>query len=691
MNVIETCQSLEKRRPDWFRVALLVQSTATALLLVLFRAHALFVDYSASYFCAVLIGLAVLLVFSRERGLLSAYGRQICAVYVLELPAVGLLVRGFHASSLSAIVVPLIGGALYAGGDWLARRRGKTALVDGGWISLLVKTAGAFCLAVLAAGLDRTVGNDKVSPTLSLTFYLTWLIAGVLLFMARPRHTAIFRSHGIRFWSFTVTMAIGMTCAVSAYFRPPMEAFFTAYDVKGYSHLTHDITFICTFAAFFLLFFIGCHLALPFIRRFILRTDRFEKRYLLITLLAYGAVIGLLTFTTNAFSYPNNDVFTYDNIFTSDTRLLNQGYWNVFSNVNSAENDIRQMLFGVIGLPVSVFAYLFAFAANLLNVAAGSPFAYWHLFGIGLMLCQAVMMAFVGVMLRRILRSMVSDVYAKLFTVIYALSYSTIIFTFLVEQYVLGLFTLVFTVYTLTCDYSDRKAAVGIAFSTGTMTPSAATGGMLLLRGGPFDWKSFLKAALCSIGLFLFLTVSFGQITQLLNAPEYLKGMVGGFGGTKLSMSNKITQFVEAASNMVFPPELTTVPAYNDVTGIRLVPGRMIDQVLGCIVLGLTVAGAVVTLKKPAGRMAGFWFLVSVGVLVVVGWGAKENGMMLYTSYFYWAFLLLIAGIFDALFARAQKAGGIVLTVAAVLLGGVNLYGFWQMFRMACAYYPAHL
>lgn len=89
--------------------------------------------------------------------------------------------------------------------------------------------------------------------------------------------------------------------------------------------------------------------------------------------------------------------------------------------------------------------------------------------------------------------------------------------------------------------------------------------------------------------------------------------------------------------------------------------------------------------------MAGFWFLVSVGVLVVVGWGAKENGMMLYTSYFYWAFLLLIAGIFDALFARAQKAGGIVLTVAAVLLGGVNLYGFWQMFRMACAYYPAHL
>ncbi len=623
-----------------------------------------------------------------------------------------LYVRSDKQAPASATVLPLLQKAAYVylakaaalwlgmvGLDWTATK--SLALIvaaelillpsqcraDSGAM-LLCKGLLAACCAVCAGSLDRSY--DAEDPLTVASIFLTGTLA-LLLFYRLPfaSYAQAVRSHGKRVWAFTAVMTAGMLWAVGPQIREPLRQWLDAYHVAVYDKLAGNVSFVCVAVVLFWLFSLLCHLALPPVRRFFRGFDRFDKGYLAVSMLLYTAVAVVLAMTTDAFTHPCGDMFTYDNIFTSDTRLLTQGYYNVFTCMNYAENDIRQMLFGVVGIPMGTLAMGFAFLANFLNVFLSQPLNYWHLFGIGLLLQQALLMSLTAIMLRRILRTMIRDGYAKLFTVFFALSYSTVVFTFIVEQYVLGLFTLVAFVYALTCDYSERKACTGMVCATGTMTPSAASFLMLPLSDRRFSLRELLVIAVKTLGLFLAVCLLFGQLTQLVHLRESLTGMVGGFGGVALSAEEKIRQYLEAVSQMLLSPVLTTQPAPEGATAIVPVAGRLVEQIIGAVIAAVALIGVVAKGRRHGGaRIAAYWLLISVFVLIIIGWGAREHGMILYASYFYWAFFLLIACAFDAVFRRIEWVGTVLLLAGIAAVGVYNLYGFWQMFRMACEYYP---
>jgi len=113
-------------------------------------------------------------------------------------------------------------------------------------------------------------------------------------------------------------------------------------------------------------------------------------------------------------------------------------------------------------------------------------------------------------------------------------------------------------------------------------------------------------------------------------------------------------------------------------------------SILGVIVLIVTVICFLFTWKNKMSRIAGAWILFSFVILIVIGWGTSENGLILYSLYFGWAFFVLI---FQALKALEEKLKCEIIipafTVAAVIAMLVaTIPGLLKMLDFAVEAYP---
>ena len=106
--------------------------------------------------------------------------------------------------------------------------------------------------------------------------------------------------------------------------------------------------------------------------------------------------------------------------------------------------------------------------------------------------------------------------------------------------------------------------------------------------------------------------------------------------------------------------------------------------------LCLAFAGFIVNRKDLLAKISLFWIAVSVGVIVLAGWGAAENCSILYALYFGWAFVILVWKfcffVFDKIHAGTILCivGGIV----SMILLYVNFNGILEIVRFGIAYYP---
>ena len=119
----------------------------------------------------------------------------------------------------------------------------------------------------------------------------------------------------------------------------------------------------------------------------------------------------------------------------------------------------------------------------------------------------------------------------------------------------------------------------------------------------------------------------------------------------------------------------------NEQTGIRIA---------GIAILVLVLVSAVWNREKRSSRLAIFWVGFSVVMLLGLGWGTQENGLILYSLYFGWAFLVL-------LWQLAEKIGetlklrwfvpALSLAAAAALLL-INVPAVMAMLDFAVTHYP---
>lgn len=68
----------------------------------------------------------------------------------------------------------------------------------------------------------------------------------------------------------------------------------------------------------------------------------------------------------------------------------------------------------------------------------------------------------------------------------------------------------------------------------------------------------------------------------------------------------------------------------------------------------LTLGGILLSRKERITKLSAVWLGFSFLLLGIVGWGTIDNGLMLYSLYFGWAFVCMIFRLIDRLLWRAR-------------------------------------
>ena len=422
---------------------------------------------------------------------------------------------------------------------------------------------------------------------------------------------------------------------------------------------------VCVLALFalFVWFSLFADQAVQFVRRWNASACRAERLYLLIGFVLVSAVIALVYSRTTAFFSGAQ----YDVVYTTDSGNLISS--SAFHQVNAYQNDIRQPLFAVFSMPFSVLALL------LSKLLFFVPNAY----PIVIACVQAGLLLFAFTLLARVLGLSGTD--RVLFLLLLALSYPTLLFFFAIEQYIFSVFWVIVLVYTWH-EKSEPRTMLYVA-ATGSLLTSGVFFPLL------FEEKGAKKAirSLVSAGLLFFVVfVVFGRVPMLNRTLQTARDLAS-FTGKSVGFGARALQFFSFVSSCFARPaaglDLVTYPhpSYQmfAVGGINWA---------GVILLVLSLVSAVLHRKEARMRVFSLWAGFSVVLLLLVGWGSFETGMVLYTLYFSWAYMALLYALLGRLVPKNNTLRYCIAAAFILLLFCINLPGMFDLFRFAVAYYP---
>ncbi|NCB05314.1 MAG: hypothetical protein EOM69_07300, partial [Clostridia bacterium] len=417
-----------------------------------------------------------------------------------------------------------------------------------------------------------------------------------------------------------------------------------------------DIVCILALFALFTWFYLLSDAAARFVHRWIASSCRAERLYLLIGSAIAVVAIVLVYSQTTAFL---GGGMPYDVVYTTDSGNLVST--NSFFFVNAYENDIRQPLFAVFSMPFAVVSMLLG---KLLFFV---PNAYMTV----LTCVQAVLLLFGFTLFARVLGLDGTD--RVLFLLLLAVSYPTLLFLFTVEQYVFS----VFWVFVLLYVWHERECRV---------LPFVAASGSLLTSGGLLplllEGKSAKERAraLLSGGLaFLAVFVVFARVPLLNRALQNAKD-IASFAGEAVSLPNRALQFFAFVSACFARPAAAVDFATYTHASYQLLPVTGMRW-LGFALFALALISAALNWRDRSLRVCSIWAAFSVLLLLVIGWGASENGMVLYTLYFFWAYVALLYALLKRVLRVNQRLRYVVVATVICILVFINAFGMLDLFR----------
>ncbi len=445
--------------------------------------------------------------------------------------------------------------------------------------------------------------------------------------------------------------------------------------INGVLHLSQSLTGLlhtwlstalaaAALLALFALFYAALDRFLLEAQRRFRTADKIERRYLLIAGLIAAILIACVYSLTNAFTISG---IPYDVVYTADSGTLLETH--TFLNINAWQNDIRQPLFGVFSLP-------FAVTANLLSKALFFvPNAYVILLGI----IQALLLLFCFTVLARLLQ--LEGLKKALFLALMTAAYPTMLFLFTVEQYIFALFWVILLVEAYCEDAPGRELAFVAA--TGSLLTSGA---LILLLPHEKSFRSVLRELLKAGGLLLAFLAVFGQLPLLYSAAASIRDLLS-FSGAGLGFGDKLLQFINFAAVCVIRPIAGVDMVSYAYVSYQLYPVVSVNPV-GVAMLILAAVGFALNYRSKLARISFGWAAFSFLLLCLVGWGTAENGLVLYTLYFSWAYLVLAYLALDALLKKwkSTQAAVLIAAIAAMLI--LNASNILQIVLFGMRYYP---
>lgn len=424
---------------------------------------------------------------------------------------------------------------------------------------------------------------------------------------------------------------------------------------------------------YILLYFVACS-ALPIylvVFAYLLKT--YSNRITLLigkSLKNYGIVIiGLfcfLVFSVFITYICFTDVFYngYNAIFSADSQRYIQT--NVFMNLSAGENDIRQPLFGLIGS-------IFTNGINLLSLIMSSSYP------VLLTLLNVVLILMGYALLSNVLDLSISS--SKYFFVISMLTYPSLIFSLLIEQYTIPFITLM--IFTASIVRERRTAPIEFIAASGSLITTAALFPFLKVKNKTimFTWIKTIAALVCCF----IITGRFPIIRRGIGTVRLLLRYAGGNNSVKISFIERFWQYSNFIWACLFKPNTSVIYADGQAEYMLASPSGI--NYAGLLLLVMAVTGFLLNRHLKIARLSFYWLISSMVILCIIGWGTVENNLVLYSLYFSWSLITLLFLMFEKL-VKSKKYKSIFFNCVIFMLICQNLYGLYDIIKFGTDYYP---
>lgn len=394
-------------------------------------------------------------------------------------------------------------------------------------------------------------------------------------------------------------------------------------------------------------------------------------------LLVYGLLL-VATFCYVTALFMQTEAFyttkvPYDVIYTSDSSDFM--ILNPYVMLMHHQNDLRQPLFAVFSAPFLGIPYLISSVFFDNGLAEALMVTY----------VQVLILMLSNLMLAKMLRTTAAK--RVCFMVAMCSTYSYLLFVLMLEQYIMAYFYLILFFY-LYCE-KNRASEFALYGAGGSLLTSLI---LMPLMSRRLPWKDFwgwfedmancgarfavLMLCFCRYGIFYSLM---GYVNELSR-----------WTGVRLSMSGRIFQYTEFINSCLFAPPAGVENALNGWYSWQLLPAEGI-RYAAVVILLLAAAGFVCSRNKRVSQFAMGWILFSVIMLVGLGWGTKENGLILYALYFGWAFVVLLFQLVDYAGEKLQlRFLAEVATIGfSVVAFAVNIPAILKIVHFGMQYYPS--
>lgn len=433
------------------------------------------------------------------------------------------------------------------------------------------------------------------------------------------------------------------------------------------------IPIVC-FAAFSFFVLIACVInrVKPGIKNFFAGLGTTERRFIYIGTAVLSVIVCIVFSKTNAFYLPATDQMNigyYNIIYTSDSGSLMDT--DCYMNPFAPENDIRQPLFGILAIPFAIFARVLSWVFFFV------PFSY-PLF---IAVIQVFLLLISIVLLGRMLELNGKD--KLLYYLLFAASFPFMLFTLVMEQYVFALLALTLLMY---WGYVHRSVSTPWAvLATGTLLTSSV---MILPQIFMFrQGRDFFRIIWQILKTFFIAVLALGLTPILVTGVSKALLLINIYAGEGVTLADRLHQFTHFVWSCFVVPRSEVALNPDSFISYQLVSGTFLHYG-GLVLLGLSIAGAITGFKNYLVKLSGYWVLFSFVLIGLIGWGTNENGTVLYSLYFSWAFLSLIFILISKSLNKMPILKLFVLGGLLMLLLVVNLKGMIDMVHFGITYYP---
>lgn len=456
------------------------------------------------------------------------------------------------------------------------------------------------------------------------------------------------------------------------------------------------------------------HKFVYYFKKYIKSLDKFEKNYLIImgTILIVSILI-IYNLTRVFYSatipgqeekyravYQNEEIkdearekelvrfvyetSEYDIIYTSDTApLINE---NVYTNIATDQNDFRQPLFGVFAIPFHI----------LPKIIANIFYDIHNLYPILIAIIQGILVLITITLIARLIK--LEKISKLLFLLTLTLTFPTLLFLLNIEQYIMAIFYLVLFIYMALNKLEDKD--ILYIMSTGSMLTS---GIFFPLLGERKNLKQSIKNI-----FFTFLKCMAILIISARIILVFPKGMkqnlerMKQFSVSEYTITDKMNMYTNFIKNTAIFSKFETQGERKEAKLFIFSDGGILIEIdrpaitqmntlktsiIGVIMFVITILGFILNRKDTFSKIAFTWATFSILLLLIMGWGTSENGLILYTFYFSWAFISLIYKFFEKIFSKHRKIKNTIYIVLLIFMITVNLYGIYEIIQFGLNFY----